>query len=294
MNILLTGASSGFGRLIVADLVKHGHRVAGTVRDPEGRNQQAAKELRDLGVITIDLDITDQDSVTQGVAAAEAALGKIDVLINNAGVGAHGLQENFSDVEFQKLFDVNVFGVQRMIRAVAPAMRTRGDGLILTVSSLLGRVVMPFFGPYNATKWAVEALTENYRVELSQFGVDVALVEPGGFPTGFFGNIMTPASPDRDDSYGDMAHAPAGALQQLQEFLASNPEQQPGLVAEAIVKLVEQAPGTRRFRTEVDRVGMGDAVKPMNDQLEQVTHGLFTNFGIDGLLSVNTSAHKAA
>lgn len=294
MNILITGASSGFGALMVSDLIKSGHRVAGAARDITGRNAEAAATLRALGAEVVEIDVTDEVSVENGVADARAKLGQIDVLINNAGVGVQGIQENFSADDFQKVFDINVFGVQRMIRAVLPEMRERGSGLILNVSSLLGRVIMPFYGPYNATKWAVEALSENYRVELSQFGVDVAVIQPGGFPTSFFGNLLQPASRDRDAGYGPMADAPQAAHESFAEFLAANPQQQPQLVSDAVVSVVNTAPGTRRFRTEVDTVGMGDAVRPMNDQLAAVTEGLFTNFGMSDMLHLKVDDAQAA
>ncbi|MGI9425145.1 MAG: SDR family oxidoreductase, partial [Hyphomicrobiaceae bacterium] len=255
MNILITGASSGFGSLMAEDLVKAGHRVAGTVRSPEGRNAASAAALRKLGVTVVDLDVTDDASVSAGVQVAEAALGQIDVLINNAGAGAHGLQENFSAQDFQRVFDINLFGIQRMIRAVLPPMRARGSGLIINVSSLLGRVTIPFLGPYNASKWAVEALSENYRVELSQFGVDVAVVEPGGFPTNFFGNLIQPSSRDRDTGYGELAGAPQAMLESMGNSLAANPLQKPQIVSDAVVALVNMAPGSRPFRTEVDHSG---------------------------------------
>jgi len=294
MNILVTGASSGFGELIVSDLVSAGHRVAGTVRDPEGRNADAAARLRAKGVEVIDLDVTDDQSVENGVAIARGTLGEIDVLVNNAGVGVVGLQENFSADDLQKVFDVNVFGVQRMTRAVLPAMRARGSGLILNVSSLLGRVTVPFLGPYNATKWAVEALSENYRVELSQFGVDVAVIEPGGFPTAFFGNLLQPASKDRDQSYGEMANAPMAMLEGMGESLSANPEQNPQIVSDAVLKVINTAPGQRPFRTEVDRSGMSDPIAPYNVQAETVMEQLFTAFGMEGMLKLNTEAAKAA
>ena len=294
MNILVTGASSGFGNLIVNELVKAGHRVAGTVRDPKGRNAEAAASLRKLGVEVVDIDVTDDASVEVGVAAAETALGSIDVLVNNAGAGAHGLQENFSAEDFKRIFDVNLFGVQRMTRAVLPQMRARGSGLVLNVTSLLGRVTIPFLGPYNAAKWAVEALSENYRVELSQFGVDVAVIEPGGFPTNFFGNLIRPSSRDRDPGYGDMAAAPENMLEEMGKSLEANPLQNPQLVADAVVEVVGKAPGTRPFRTEVDRSGMSEPIKPYNEQAEKVTEALFTNFGMEGLLKLNTSGSKAA
>ncbi|WP_422377662.1 SDR family oxidoreductase [Roseibium sp.] len=294
MNILVTGASSGFGNLMVADLVKAGHRVAGTVRDPEGRNADVAASLRAIGVEIVDIDVTDDVSVEAGVAAAQKVLGGIDVLVNNAGAGAHGLQENFSGEDFRRIFDINVFGVQRMIRAVLPQMRQRGSGLILNVTSLLGRVTIPFLGPYNAAKWAVEALSENYRWELSQLGIDVAVVEPGGFPTNFFGNLIAPALRDRDSGYGELATAPEAMLEEMGKSLAANPLQSPQIVSDAVVKLISTVPGERPFRTEVDRSGMADPVIPYNAQAEKVTEALFTAYGMDGLLQLNTAAAKAA
>ena len=294
MNILITGASSGFGKLIVSELVAAGHRVAGTMRDINGRNASAATDLRAMGVDIFEVDVTDDASVQAGVAAAEATLGQIDALINNAGVGAHGLQESFSADDFQRIFDINVFGVQRMVRAVLPQMRGRNNGLILNISSLLGRIALPFYGPYNASKWALEALTENYRAELSSFGVEVALVEPGGFPTGFINNLVRPSLRDRDTSYGDMAHAPAASLAAFEGFLAANPQQDPQLVADAVLGVVERAHGTRPFRTEVDRIGMAEPLKGYNDHLAQVTLGIFANLGMDDMLTVKIPEAQAA
>lgn len=294
MNILVTGASSGFGNLMVADLVKAGHRVAGTVRDPEGRNKEAAQTLRNLGVEVVDIDVTDDASVDAGVAAAEAALGQIDVLVNNAGAGAHGLQENFSGDDFQRIFDVNVFGVQRMTRAVLPKMRARQSGLILNVTSLLGRVTVPFLGPYNAAKWAVEALSENYRWELSQFGVDVAVIEPGGFPTNFFTNLIQPSSRDRDASYGEFAGAPEAMLQSMGESLSNNPLQVPQIVSDVVLEVIHTTPGQRKFRNEVDKSGMADPVIPMNRQAEKATEVLFTAYGMEGMMKLKTDVANAA
>ena len=294
MNILITGASSGFGNLIVTDLVAAGHRVVGSMRDISGRNAAAAAKFKSLGVEVIEIDVTDTASVDAGVAKAAQILGRVDVLINNAGVGAHGLQENFSADDFRRLFDINVFGVQRMIRAVLPDMRARGEGLILNVSSLLGRVALPFYGPYNASKWALEGMSENYRAELSAFGVDVAIVEPGGFPTRFIDNLMQPTSRDRDAGYGEMAGAPKASLAGFEGFLAANPQQNPQLVADAVVDVIGTAPGARPFRTEVDRIGMAEPLKGYNDHLAQVTTGLFTNLGMEDMLKLKTAEKEAA
>ncbi|MEM9394553.1 MAG: SDR family oxidoreductase [Pseudomonadota bacterium] len=294
MNILITGANSGFGKLIVADLVAARHRIVGSMRDINGRNAGAAAEFAGMGVDVVEIDVTDNASVEAGVANAAEKLGTIDVLINNAGVGAHGLQENFSASDFQRLFDINLFGVQRMIRAVLPEMRSRGAGLILNISSLLGRVALPFYGPYNASKWALEAVSENYRAELSQFGVDVAIIEPGGFPTRFIDNLMQPTSHDRDPGYGEMAGAPKASLEGFEGFLAANPQQNPQLVADAVVAVVDAAPGTRAFRTEVDRIGMAEPLKAYNDHLSEVTTGLFSNLGLEDMLRLKRLDNKAA
>lgn len=290
MNVLITGASSGFGTLIVSDLVKAGHRVVGSMRDIAGRNAKAVAAFKALDVEVVEIDVTDDASVEAGVAAATKILGTVDVLINNAGVGAHGLQENFTADDFRRLFEINVFGVQRMIRAVVPGMRSRNDGLILNISSLLGRVALPFYGPYNASKWALEAMTENYRAELSSFGVDVAIIEPGGFPTRFIDNLMQPSARDRDAEYGDLAGAPKASLEGFEGFLAANPQQNPQLVADAVVEVIGQAPGTRSFRTEVDRIGMAEPLKGYNDHLAKVTEGLFANLGMEDLLKLKTVA----
>ncbi|MDJ0821286.1 MAG: SDR family oxidoreductase [Paracoccaceae bacterium] len=294
MNILITGASSGFGKLIVTDLVAAGHRVVGSMRDITGRNAGAAAEFKAMGVEVVEIDVTEDASVEAGVAQAKQILGHVDTLINNAGVGAHGLQENFSADDFRRLFDINVFGVQRMIRAVLPEMRTRGEGLILNISSLLGRVALPFYGPYNASKWALEAMSENYRAELSAFGVDIAIVEPGGFPTRFIDNLMQPSSRDRDPGYGEMAGAPKASLEGFEGFLAANPQQNPQLVADAVLQVISAAPGTRPFRTEVDRIGMAEPLKAYNEHLAQVTTGLFTNLGMQDMLTLKTATQQAA
>ncbi len=294
MNILITGAGSGFGELIVRDLLAAGHRVAGSMRDIAGRNADVAARLAALGVDVVEIDVTDTASVDAGVAEATARLGQIDVLINNAGIGVHGLQEAFTPEDFRALFEINVFGVQRMIRAVAPAMRARGKGVIVQISSLLGRVALPFYGPYNASKWALEAMTENYRAELSGFGVEMVLVEPGGFPTGFMANLMHPADGSRDASYGPMAAAPAETLKGFEAFLADNPQQDPQLVADAVVGVIAQPHGARPFRTTVDTIGMGAAVEGYNTHLAEVTEGLFASLGIEGMLNVALREDAAA
>jgi NAD(P)-dependent dehydrogenase (short-subunit alcohol dehydrogenase family) len=203
-----------------------------------------------------------------------AAFGQIGVVVNNGGVGVAGLQEAYTAGYMQRLFDINVFGVRRVNSAVLPAMCRRGAGLLIHVSCLLGRITTPFHGPYNASKWALEALAENYRTELSQFGVEVCLVEPGGFPTSFIDNLTKPSDAARAATCGDMQHAPAAALRNLEQALAANPQQNPQRVADALGDLIARPHGERTFRTAVDAMGMGGAVHGYNEKIAQVTKAL--------------------
>ena len=273
-KILITGASAGFGRLTANTLLQKGHTVVGSMRGVNGKNQAVAEELQSAGAHIVEIDVTSDDSVTQGVAAAIDKAGGLDVLVNNAGVGVVGLQETFTPEDWRKLFDINVFGVQRMNRAVLPHLREKNSGLLVHVSSLLGRMTIPFYGPYNASKWALEAMAENYRTELSGFGVDSCLVEPGGFPTTFMDNLVKPSDSSRDDGYGELAQAPAGFLAGFEQALAANPAQDPQNVADAIADLIDTPAGQRQFRTIVDKMGMGDHLVGYNDQLEQITAGI--------------------
>ena len=285
-SIFITGANGGFGALTVKTLLQEGHQVVATVRNPESKNKAAAEELTQAGAHVLHMDVTDDQSVEVAVAQAIERTGSLDVVVNNAGVGVLGIQEQFTVEDFKHLFDVNVFGVQRVNRAVLPHMRKQGSGLLIHISSLLGRITFPFYGPYNASKWALEALAENYRVELSGFGVDSCLVEPGGYPTGFFNSLMKPSDTTQNDSYGAMIHAPKQAFDSFEGALASNPAQNPQNVADAISALINTPAGTRPMRTVVDKMGMGDHIDPYNAQLAQIHEGLYTAFGMGEMLKL--------
>ena len=285
-KILITGANGGFGKLTAKTLLEKGHQVAASMRNVTGRNKTNADELAAAGAKIVEIDVTNTDSVNKGVQQAIDAMGGLDVVINNAGVGVLGIQEQFTPEDWQRLFDINVFGVQRINRAALPYLRQQGSGLLVQVSSLLGRMTIPFYGPYNASKWAVEALAENYRTELSAFGIDSVLVEPGGFATTFMTGLLQPSDHSRDESYGEFAQAPKQFFDSFEGALASNPVQKPQLVADAIAEVIDTAAGERPFRTVVDNMGMGDAIKPYNEALAQVTSGVYTAFGMSDMLNL--------
>jgi NAD(P)-dependent dehydrogenase (short-subunit alcohol dehydrogenase family) len=283
-KIIITGTSSGFGKLFTLTLLQKGHIVVSSMRGIEGKNKAVAKELRTAGAHIAEIDVVSDASVSRGVEAAIELAGGVDVVVNNAGVGAIGLQENFTPEQWQELFDINVFGVQRVNRAVLPHMRQKRSGLLIHVSSLMGRMALPFYGPYSASKWALEALAENYRIELSAFGIDSCLVEPGGYPTPFMDNLVRQGDSTRVESYGDFAQAPMGMHRNYSMALKANPAQNPQDVADSVANLIDTPAGQRPFRTVVDKMGVGEHIQAYNDQLEQITSGIYQAFGMEEML----------
>ncbi len=281
-HVLITGATGGFGALTAKALKSAGYSVTGTTRKPDSPE---AKELESLGIQLVAMDIQDSASVTRAMKQV-LDRSQVDVLIHNAGVGVLGLQEMFSPEDYQKVFDINVFGVQRVNREIFPGMRARRSGTVLYISSLLGRITLPFYGPYNASKWALEAMAENYRTEMGSFGIEHCIVEPGGFPTAFAQNLLRPTDKNVPQDYAGLH---AGADQMLAGFeqaLASNTEQRPEKVADAIAQLLATPKGSKPFRTTVDFMGMGTYVNAYNDHLHQMTLGIYTAFGNQGMLEL--------
>lgn len=191
-SILITGCSTGFGRLAAEDFALKGAKVFATMRNlPRPEAEELSSQAKQLGLDlhVIEIDVTSDEQVESGVAKAlEMAGGKLDVLINNAGTSYGGPIE-IQDMEATKhLFDVNVFGPQRMARAVLPAMRAAKSGLIINVTSQLGRVIAPAFAQYSPTKFALEAMSEQMAYELVPHGIDVNIIQPGGYPTNIWRN----------------------------------------------------------------------------------------------------------
>ncbi len=182
-TILVTGSSTGFGRLTVETLARQGHTVFAGIRDISGKNQIVRDELRALAeneqlvLDVVELDVTNDPSVDEAVQQIVAATGRLNVVVNNAGVSHSGPIEAFTVEQAQALFNTNVFGVMRVNRAVLPQMRAQGGGL-LQIGSIAGRIGLPFLGLYGATKFTLEGLTESYRYELAPFGIDAATLAP--------------------------------------------------------------------------------------------------------------------
>jgi NAD(P)-dependent dehydrogenase (short-subunit alcohol dehydrogenase family) len=201
----ITGASTGFGRLLAEEVLKAGGRVIATARnldkvaDLEAKYPQAAKAIA--------LDVTDAGQVDSAVTQAFAQFGRVDVLVNNAGYGVAGAIEEVSEAEFMPMFETNVFGLLRVTRAFLPHLRKQRSGHILNLSSIGGVVASPGIGFYNATKFAVEGISEALAAELAPLGISVTIIEPGPFRTDFLGRsgvIAKTRIADYDTTAGNM------------------------------------------------------------------------------------------
>ena len=289
-RILITGTSSGFGKLTAVTLALAGHHVIAGMRDPNGKNAAAKADLlaKCAAIEIVDLDVTSDESVNTAVAHIDNKAGGIDVLVNNAGLSVVGISEAVTMEQTRALFEVNVFGVQRMNRAVLPIMRRAGSGLLIHVSSSLGRVVLPLLTVYEATKFALECLAEGYRYELAPAGIESIVVEPGAFPTNITANMLIASDTDRNNGYPALVPALNGMMAMF-EGMAKDPNApNPQNVADAIARLVEMDPGTRPIRTSVDGQ-MGPLVEIINRTTDQVQTQALTAMGMAGLLTPNVA-----
>jgi len=286
--VIITGSSSGFGELTARSLSQAGYTVYATMRNVNGKNADIANALGSLaGVTVLDLDVTSQSSVENAVNTVISREGKIDVIVNNAGIGSGGFTEPYNADEFQQIFNVNVFGVQRMMNAVLPSMRKNKSGLVINVSSIMGRIVIPFAGAYTASKYALEGLSESYRYELAPTGVDVTLVEPGGFGTNFFNGMIPASDEERVASYGELNNIHEQMWKGMGELFQSENAPNPQDVADAIVTLIETPAGQRPLRTVVDPMMGGEGPKAINSTTDQIQEQVLAGMQMGELSSVS-------
>ena len=288
-KILITGASGGIGKLTSIALADKGNQVVGTMRSLQGKNAEATEQLKAAGVQLVEMDVTDIASVNQGVEAAIQILGGLDVVINNAGIGSIGIQEFFTVEDMHKVFDVNVYGVQRVMRATLPHLRKQAQSTVIHISSGIGRLTFPFYGTYCASKYALEAIAESYRAELASFGVESCIIEPGAMPTEFLDVMlqMQPKDEERSKVYGDMIHIPQAGMEGLQQVLQTIPDQHPQKVADAIVDLLVMPFGKKPFRTVVDYTFLKEPVEAYNKLLHDITRQLYAANGMGDMLKLN-------
>ena len=291
--ILITGASSGFGRLTAEALAKAGHTVYASMRNTASRNAAVAEQMavlaksNNVDLRTIEMDVQSQASIDAAVAKIIADHGHVDVLVHNAGHMAFGPAEAFTPEQYAQLYDVNVLSTQRVNRAVLPHLRQQRQGLLIWISSSsVAGGTPPYLAPYFGAKAAMDAIAIQYARELSRWGIETSIIVPGAFTRGtnHFAHSGQPADEARAAEYE--AGPYAGFGEQVQKAFAEivPPDADANLVAEAIVNVVDAPYGKRPFRVHIDptedgadvgftvtdrlraemlhRVGLADLLKP--------------------------------
>ena len=258
----ITGCSTGFGRALAALLLERGNRVVVTARDPE-----TVRDFESQGeALILPLDVTDQANIETAVKAAEARFGAIDVLVNNAGIGYFSAIEEGEDNQVRRLFEINVFGLARMIQAILPGMRKRRKGYIVNLSSIGGLMSFPALGYYNASKFAVEGLSEALWQEVEPLGIHVMLVEPSGFRTDWAGRSANQTQ-RRIDDYATTAGIGVQRLREGSGHQAGDPKR----AAQAIVDAIES--GTAPHRMLLGNFAYDGAMAKLEDLRREFTAG---------------------
>jgi NAD(P)-dependent dehydrogenase (short-subunit alcohol dehydrogenase family) len=279
---VVTGTSTGFGNLTAQLLAEAGYRVYGTMRDTAGRNAGPKAALEAHGVRVYEVEITDQASVDAAAAAILAdAHGRVDVLVNNAGTAHMGITEAFTPEAVEQQFATNVVGPQRISRAFLPAMRKAGRGVVIFVSSNVGRAVIPFMGVYGASKFALEALAEALAYELKPTGVEVTIVQPSAYATNIFNTTIPADDGARQAEYTQTLPY----LQVLMDRFGNAGD--PIEVAQAMLAVADTPEGHRPLRVSVPAdapsAHINAAVAPIQD-------GMLQALGLGDLLAPEAAA----
>jgi NAD(P)-dependent dehydrogenase (short-subunit alcohol dehydrogenase family) len=248
------------------------------MRNIGGANAGPASELRKTGIDVVELDVTDEASVSAAAAVVEGQVGAIDVLVNNAGTAHFGIQEAFTIEAVERQFATNVFGPLRVNRAFLPGMRAKKSGLVVYLSSVAGRVVLPFGGIYASSKFALEALAQALSYELAPFDIDVAIVEPGAYATDILGKTGGADDSERLATYGEVA---AWATATPANIAKRAEGTDPGDVARVIYALATAPHGSRPMRTVVPG---HPAVEAINRFIAPLQNGVAASLGIEALL----------
>ncbi len=281
--VLITGASSGFGKLIVETLSNNNFQVVATMRDINGKNFKVANELdrSSKNIVVEELDVTSSESIKNAITNSINNFNKIDVIVNNAGIMNVGLAEGFTISQLEKQMDVNYIGVARIFKEALPYMKKNNNGLFITISSIAGRIIFPFLSTYNPSKFAVEALAEIYRYELSPFNIDSVIIEPGPFPTNLIKNSPRPKDTKCLEDYGELANAAEQTMKNFQEFMKNNPDCNSNLISEAVIRTINLPYGKRPLRTVC---GLDYGVKDINCYTEEHQLALLKQMGLESLI----------
>lgn len=288
-TILVTGSNSGFGRLIVETLARQGYTVFAGIRAIAERNASAAEELRTLAereqltLSVVEIDVTDDASVERAIEMIVGTTGRLDVVVNNAGASSSGPLEAFSSAQIEKQFNTNVFSVLRVNRAAIPQMRKQGSGLLLHIGSVGGRVAAPFLGLYGATKFALEGLSESYRYELAPYGIDVAIIEPGAYPTAIATKRQSAADDERSALYQEARNR---FLQVFFTALNSATPPNPQEVADIVAGIIAQPAGKRPSHIVVAPPAQREALQAINETVAQAANAFLGGLDLPAARSV--------
>lgn len=287
-KILITGTSTGFGRLMTETLARQGHHVFATMRGVTGKNESSADALKALSareslkIDVLELDVTRPEDIARVVSSVQSASGSLDVLVNNAGIFGMGPTEAYTEDQLRFLFETNVVGVHALTRAFLPMMRKQKSGLIINVSSGLGRLVLPGAAVYVASKFALEALTEAYRYDLAEHGIDVVSIEPGAYGTEITGKAFHPADLAKLSAYPRLMKNLAAVGQALAAAFQAPDASKPQEVADLVLHLVDTPSGKRPLRVPVGK-DVHAVVSAVNKASAECQRGLLNGFGFGSL-----------
>jgi NAD(P)-dependent dehydrogenase (short-subunit alcohol dehydrogenase family) len=285
--VLITGTSTGIGRLTAETVARAGHIVYATMRDMTTGNASAAQTLQRLAVEQklslrlVEMDVREAASVQRAVDEVLQEAGRIDVVVNNAGLMSIGLAEGFTEEQAIRQMDVNFMGSFRVSRAVLPRLRAQRSGLIIHVASILGRLLFPGCALYCASKFAQEALAEVLHYELAGTGVESVIVEPGPYPSQLLPNSPGPADAERVASYGELSTLRDNFVAHFSELFSSVNAPNTQDVANAILHLIELPAGGRALRTVC---GMDFGASALNEQIAPVQAGVLRALGMEQMI----------
>ena len=260
-TILITGTSTGFGKLTALTLAKAGHTVIAAMRGTTGKNEAVAKELAAIpGIDVVELDVTSDESVKNAVKETLDKHGKIDVLVNNAGVAGFGVLEAYTLDQVRNMMEVNFYGVIRTYDAVLPSMRENKNGLIINITTGASGFTLPFMIPYFASKFAVESITEGLQSELKPYGIDNVSIQSGVYPTEMNNGSKAGVHADKPEivaAYGEDAVNAATQMGTALFGKMADLKMDPQTIADGVLTLVNMEKGKRPLRYPLDAAAQG-------------------------------------
>lgn len=292
--VLISGSSTGIGRLAAETIARAGHTVFATMRDMSTRNASAAHALEDfarernLRLRTLEMDVLKADSIERAVGQVQKEAGRIDAVVNNAGLMSIGLAEGFTEEQALYQMNVNFMGSFRVSRAVLPQLRAQRTGLLIHVTSIVGRVLFPGCALYCASKFAQEALAEVLHYELSGTGVESVIVEPGPYPSQLLANSPGPADTERVAGYGQLSALRDQFVAHFAELFHSEKAPRTQDVADAILRLIELPAGERPMRTVC---GMDFGANLLNERVGPIQADVLRGLGMDQMICRVTTDH---